>query len=264
MGLFDRFKKEDKDVSLRNRYLRRFLLITELAADDDELFKDIETTRTRFEHAPELKSKLAKEIDEQVYSLIDSLHKTLETTKSEARTQAAHRILFKIDNLLEERKALAKDFDVSPKSDFVIENGVLTSYIGNGGDVVVPNNVEVVAPKAFYHNMSVRSIVLQEGVKVIQEEAFYLCKALTYVKLPSTLSRVGQSAFYSCKALETVELKNGISTIDYYAFAKCTALKNINLPTSIKDIKDKAFSEDDALPRAAKKYIKDINKKALD
>ncbi len=264
MGLFSKFKKDEKSESIRAKYLRRFFLITEMAAGDEDLFTDIESTRTRFEHSPELSSKLAKEIDEQIYSLIDSLYNTMNTVKSEARSQAAHRTLFKIDNLIQQRRGLAKDFDVSPKSDFVIENGVLTSYVGNGGDVVVPSEVEVIGEKAFYHNTSVRTIILQEGIKVIQDEAFYLCKALTYVRLPSTISRVGQSAFYSCKALETVDVKNGLATIDYYAFARCTSLKQINLPRSVKDIKDKAFSEDKELPRAIRKQIKDINSKALD
>ena len=264
MGLFSKFKKEDKEQSLRNKYLRRFFLITEMASSDEELFTDIENTRSRFEHAPELNGKVAKEIDDQIYALIDSLYKTMDTVKSEARSQAAHRTLFKIDNLLQERKGLAKEFDVSPKTDFVIENGVLTSYVGNGGDVVVPSEVEVIAEKAFYHNMSIRSLILQEGVKVIHDEAFYLCKALTYVRLPSTLTRVGQSAFYSCKALETVDIKNGLTTIDYYAFGRCVALKQINIPKTVKDIKDKAFTEDKELPRAIKKQIKDINSRALD
>ncbi len=264
MGLFDKFKKEDKNQTLRNKYLRRFFLITEMASPDEDLFTDIENTRSRFEHAPELNSKLAKEIDEQIYALIDSLYKTMDTVKSEARAQAAHKTLFKIDNLLQERKGLSRDFEVSPKSDFVIENGVLTSYIGNGGDVVVPSDVEVIGEKAFYNNTAIRSIVLQEGVKVIKDEAFYLCKALTYVKLPSTLSRIGQSAFYSCKALSTVDMKNGLTTIDYYAFGRCSALKQINLPITVKDIKDKAFTDTDELPRSIKKKIKDINSKALD
>ena len=258
------FKKEDKNESMRNRYLRRFYLITEMASSDEDLFTDIENTRSRFEHAPELSSKVAKEIDSQIYELIDSLYKTMDTVKSEARSQAAHRTLFKIDNLLQERKGLAKEFDVSPRTDFVIENGVLTSYVGNGGDVVVPNDVEVIGEKAFYHNMSVRSLILQEGVKVIKDEAFYLCKALNYVKLPSTLTRVGQSAFFSCKALDTVIISNGLTQIDYYAFAKCTALKQITLPKTLKDVQDHAFADDKELPRAIKKQIKDINKKAID
>ena len=106
MGLFSKLKKEDKEQSLRNKYLRRFFLITEMASSDEELFTDIENTRSRFEHAPEMSSKLAKEIDEQIYSLIDSLYKTMDTVKSEARTQAAHKTLFKIDNLLQRQMEL--------------------------------------------------------------------------------------------------------------------------------------------------------------
>ncbi len=264
MGIFDIFKKDKKEDNVRSKYLRRFFLITEMASSDEDLFTDIENTRSRFEHMPEATSKLAKEIDERIYELIDSLYTTMDTVKSEARDQAAHKKLFQIDNLMRERKALLRDFDESPKEDFIIEKGVLTSYVGNGGDVVVPSNVEVIAPKAFYHNQTIRSLILQEGVKVIQDEAFYLCKALRYVKLPSTLTRIGQSAFYSCKALETVDMRIGLTVIDYYAFGKCVALKNIEIPKSVKDIKDKAFEGANDLPRQAKKTIKEINKKAID
>ena len=264
MGLFGFGKKDDKANSQRDKYLRRFQLITVKAVPEEDLFTDIENTRSRFEHLPELSSKVAKEIDEQIYALIDSLYQTMSTKPSEARTQAAHRTLFKIENLIQERRALSKDFEESPRKDFVIENGVLTSYVGNGGDVVLPTNVEVIGPKAFYHNQSVRSVVLQEGVKVIQDEAFYLCKALTYVKLPSTLTRVGQSAFYACKALETVDLKNGTTCIDFYAFGRCSSLKQITIPRSLKTIKDKAFTDCESLPRSIKNQIKEINKKAFD
>ena len=263
MGLFGSLKKQ-KQESNKAKYLRRFQLCLELAASDEDLFDDIEKTRSRFEHMPEITSKVAMAIDEQIYALIDSLYKTMDTIKSEARAQAAHKTLFKIDNLINERKALSKDFDESPKEDFVIENGVLTSYIGKGGDVVVPSNAEVIAPKAFYHNQSIRSLVLQEGVKVIQEEAFYLCKALSFVRLPVSLAKIDQSAFYACKALEKVETRNGLTSIDYYAFAKCENLKDFIIPKSLKDIKDKAFEGCKSLPRAQKKQIKEINKKAID
>ncbi len=264
MGLFGFGKKEDKNTTQRSKYLRRFQLITEMSVPEEDLFTDIENTRSRFEHLPEVSSKVAKEIDEQIYALIDSLYQTMNTRPSEARTQAAHKTLFKIENLIQERRTLTKDFEESPRKDFIIENGVLTSYVGNGGDVVLPTNVEVIGPKAFYHNQSVRSVVLQEGVKVIQDEAFYLCRALAYVKLPSTLTRVGQSAFYACKALENVEFKNGTTCIDFYAFGKCSSLKQIALPKTLKTIKDKAFTECESLPRSVKNQIKDINKKALD
>ena len=264
MGLFDIFKKEQKDTSLRSKYLRRFDMALQKCASDEDLFKDIQLTFSRFEHLSDMSSKLSKEIDSQIYANIDSLLAAMNTSKSEARTDRVHKILFNIDNLMQQRKSLSKDFDESPKADFIIEDKVLTSYVGNGGDVVVPIEVEAIAPKAFYHNQSVRSIILQEGVKEIGEEAFYLCKALNYVKFPSTLAMVGQSAFFACKALDRVDVANGLITIDYYAFGKCENLKKINLPRTTKVIKDKAFGGCKSLDRDTKKQIKGINKKALE
>ena len=263
MGLFDIFKKEKKEDNLRSKYLRRFELILGKCSSDEELFKDIQLTFSRFEHIPELSGKLAKEIDDQIYALIDNLAREMETSKSEVRSQAVHKLLFKIDNLIQQRKALTKDFDESPKEDFVIENKVLTSYVGNGGDIVVPSEVEVIGPKAFYNNQAIRSIILQEGVKIIGEEAFYLCKALNYVKLPSTCAKIEQSAFYSCRALDRVDVSNGLISIEHYAFARCTALKKFNIPKSLTVVRDKAFGGCDELPRDIKKQLKDINKDAI-
>ncbi len=264
MGLFDAFKKDKNNASQRSKYLRRFELCLQKCASDEELFNDIQQTFSRFEHLSEISSKLAKEIDSQIYTNIDSLFEAMQTSKSEARAQRVHKLLFNIDNLMQQRKTLSRDFDESPKEDFVIEDKVLTSYVGNGGDVVVPIEVEAIGEKAFYHNQSVRSIILQEGVKEIKEEAFYLCKGLNYVKLPSTLNHIGQSAFYACKALEKVDVQNGLIAIDYYAFAKCESLKKITIPRTCKKIKDKAFGDCTSLDKDAKKAIKDINKKALE
>ena len=63
-------------------------------------------------------------------------------------------------------------------SDFLIENGVLTAYIGGGGDVVIP-----------------------EGVTEIAENTFKNAKTITSLTLPSTLRVIGDSAFYSCSGL---------------------------------------------------------------
>ena len=264
MGLFDVFKKDKNNANVRSKYLRRFELCLQKCTSDEDLFKDIQLTFSRFEHLSELSSKIAKEIDDQIYANIDSLYAAMQTSKSDARTQRVHKLLFNIDNLIQQRKSLSKEFDESPKEDFIIEDKVLTSYVGNGGDVVVPIEVEAIGEKAFYHNQSVRSIVLQEGVKAIKEEAFYLCKGLNYVKLPSTLDTIGQSAFYACKALERVDVQNGLIAIDYYAFAKCENLKKITIPRTCKTIKDKAFGDCSSLDKDAKNAIKNINKKALE
>lgn len=38
---------------------------------------------------------------------------------------------------------------MSSASDFVIENGVLTKYVGSGGDVVIPEGVTEIGDMAF-------------------------------------------------------------------------------------------------------------------
>lgn len=45
--------------------------------------------------------------------------------------------------------------------DFVIQNGVLTEYYGDGGNVVIPNGVTSIGSKAFYNPKS-QEIYTQE------------------------------------------------------------------------------------------------------
>ena len=45
--------------------------------------------------------------------------------------------------------------------DFVIQNGVLTEYYGDGGNVVIPNGVTAIGSKAFYNPKS-QEIYTQE------------------------------------------------------------------------------------------------------
>ena len=60
-------------------------------------------------------------------------------------------------------------------SDFIIEDGVLTSYNGPGGNVVIPDSV-----------MS------------IDEEAFMWCSSLTSVTIPDSVTSIGNGAFSHC------------------------------------------------------------------
>ena len=39
---------------------------------------------------------------------------------------------------------------MSSASDFIIENGVLTKYVGPGGDVTIPEGVTSIGDNAFY------------------------------------------------------------------------------------------------------------------
>ena len=96
---------------------------------------------------------------------------------------------------------------MSNASDFIIENGVLTKYVGPGGEVVIPEGVTLIANVAFNPFLdgiaskhmegrkNVKSVVIPEGVTQIGERAFASCEKLSKVTVPQTLTRVGDAAF---------------------------------------------------------------------
>ena len=75
-------------------------------------------------------------------------------------------------------------------NDFVIENGVLKEYKGQGGDVVIP-----------------------EGVKSIGDSAFEYCKSLTSIVIPESVTSIGDSAFWRCSSLTSVVIPEGVKSI---------------------------------------------------
>ena len=107
---------------------------------------------------------------------------------------------------------------MSNASDFIIENGVLTKYVGPGGDVVIP-----------------------EGVTKIGDEAFAQCKALTGVIMSDTVKTIGSGSFFWCRNLKRVQLGKHVEKIDVFAFNSCDQLKEITIGESVKVIEIQAF-----------------------
>ena len=74
----------------------------------------------------------------------------------------------------------------------------LMSYVGDEIDLILPNGVTHISPKAFYDY-----------------------DYLTSVIIPDSVTEIGDSAFYGCIGLKSVTLGNGITTIKKYAFVSC-------------------------------------------
>ena len=51
---------------------------------------------------------------------------------------------------------------MSNANDFVIENGVLTKYVGSGGDVVIPEGVNEIGAAAFYMCRWLNTVLLHK------------------------------------------------------------------------------------------------------
>lgn len=59
-------------------------------------------------------------------------------------------------------------------SDFIINNGVLEKYTGEGGDVVIPDGVTTIENGAFEWCTSLTSITISEGFRKAIENPFFI------------------------------------------------------------------------------------------
>ena len=121
---------------------------------------------------------------------------------------------------------------------FVIKDGVITGYTGNGGVVTIPasysisddgiiikgtdykilaiaepidtdpgGSVSYVGP--FMDNSSITKIIIEEnGITSIPAYTFQKCGNLTEIVIPASLTSIGSYAFYGCSNLATVIFEN--------------------------------------------------------
>lgn len=91
-------------------------------------------------------------------------------------------------------------------SDFTyrLENGkaILTSYLGNDKDVIIPAAVDGYLVVGLGDNVfaesNIVSIVLPQTVETIGWFSFYQCKNLKKIVLPSKISNIGYACFDGC------------------------------------------------------------------
>lgn len=123
--------------------------------------------------------------------------------------------------------------------DFIVENGVLLAYQGNGGDIKIPDGVTEIADSVFYLRTDITSVDLNQ-VQVIGDYAFQ-ANTITSFTGTGNVTTIGNYAFYQSIYLESVAFPN-VVTVGEYAFARSDALENVSLGDKLTSIGDNAFA----------------------
>lgn len=139
---------------------------------------------------------------------------------------------------------------------FLVGDGVLIGYWGEGGNVTLPDNVKMIS--SFSYNpgeetspaIRITGLTLPEGLEEIGDYALTACLNVGTIRFPSTLKTIGKNAFSGCVMLVDVRLPEGLERIDDNAFAFCENLSTISYPKSVTYIgADQFENATDALTR---------------
>ncbi len=126
--------------------------------------------------------------------------------------------------------------------DFLIIGGVLTAYSGNGGRVIIPDNVTHIAQNVFKNNTTITSLITQDGLLNIGDYAFSGCTNLEEVILADTVNSIGNYVFSGCTNLQKMTWADTLRVIGDYAFSLCVNLISIDIPDAVTEINDYMFS----------------------
>ena len=158
-------------------------------------------------------------------------------------------------------------------------NGVLLTkdgrelISGRQGDVVIPEGVEYIRPRAFFDTKNLTSVVIPNSVTSIGSGAFWYCRSLRHITIPTNLTDFpSQNVFPGCSGLEyfsveegnpsykavsgmlltkdglklvsavsgDVEIPNGVTTIGSHAFSYLN-VNSVTIPNSLRSIGSEAF-----------------------
>ena len=141
----------------------------------------------------------------------------------------------------------------SAEGDFTFtqeEQGVISEYNGEGGDVTVPAQIDGkpvrVLPNAAFgtsENGQVTSITCESGLVTFEDYAVYNLPNLSAVTLPDTLQVLGMRNLALCPALTSVTLPASLRLIGRYSLSECESLREIVFTGVVIDGAFYAFEE---------------------
>lgn len=124
--------------------------------------------------------------------------------------------------------------------DFIVEDGVLTRYIGDDETIVIPDNVREIGAFVFNENATVKSIIIPQSVQKIGKYAMANCHSLKSIVIPESVKEIEDCAF-QFSGIQEVSIPSSLDEISKSAFSYCN-LKQIIIPGTVKKIGQGAFS----------------------
>ena len=137
---------------------------------------------------------------------------------------------------------VASAAEESSADDFLVFDGILEEYVGDGGDVVIPASLGIkeIAAQAFHNNLDITSLIIPEGVKSIGYWSVKGCSNLERVELPYTLEKLAEHCLTGLAITEIV-IPGNVDIIGYGVFSSCKYLESVTISYGVKEIQVLAF-----------------------
>lgn len=138
--------------------------------------------------------------------------------------------------------------NASDEGDFVLgAGGVITSYLGQGGDVVIPSSISGTAvlgigANAFQNNANIESVTMPSTMERIENSAFDGCSNLHTVNLNEGLYFLGERCFQKTSNLTSIWFPSTVNTISYAAFYQ-SGLTSVYVPETVKIVGTSVFRD---------------------
>ena len=170
-----------------------------------------------------------------------------------------------------------EDSAVEWSGGFIVVGTWLVDYVGDGGDVVIPDGITAIYNYVFADYVNITSITIPDSVTHIGAYMVNGCTALVSLNIGNGISNIDKSWFWDCPSLAEINVKsshanysslNGVlfnknkteliwypegkqnvsycipssvKTISNNAFLRCKAIKSVSIPNSVVEIGFSAF-----------------------
>ncbi|SCY51174.1 Leucine rich repeat-containing protein [Lachnospiraceae bacterium XPB1003] len=129
--------------------------------------------------------------------------------------------------------------------DFYSNRVCLAKYHGTEECVTIPNKIGIMPVRTigfccFMKNSVIKSVTIPENVEILEPRAFAMCDNLESVKAEE-IKFVGYDTFLGDNRLKEANLGNRLETISSNAFQGCEALSSIPYSSKLKSLGHRAF-----------------------